>query len=293
MLPYLWMLISAFAFACMSELAWALQERCHWMITALARTSLVLVFVTILAAVHRTPLVLWGPKTLWMRSLTGSVSLLCSFYALHALPASDAIAITNTFPIWVAVLSWPILGERPSWEVWVAVFCSVVGAVMMNRPSGGALNLGVAAACCSSFLSGLVVIGLNLLHRVPSQAIVVHFSAIATLFTLAALPQANVSWSDFTGLSSTAIALLLALGAAATVGQLFLTKAFAAGPASKVAIVALTQVVFCALFEFGILDRRFHWGTVVGMILVIVPTAWMMLRRDASKISAMAAVGNE
>lgn len=321
MLPYLWMLVSAFAFACMSELAGALQGRCHWMITALARTSLVLVFVIILARAHGTKLVLWGPRTLWMRSLTGSVSLLCSFYALHALPPSDAIAITNTFPIWVAVLSWPILGERPRWEVWVAVACSVVGAVVMSRPSflnagDPALaevaraagptatavaerafftkeDLGVLTACVSSFLSGLVVIGLNLLHRVPSQAIVVHFSAVATLFTLAALPQADVAWSDFTGLSPTAIVLLLALGASATVGQLFLTKAFAAGPASKVAIVALTQVVFCALFEFGFLNRSFHWATVVGMILVIVPTAWMMMRRDASKLSAMAAVGNE
>lgn len=293
MLPYLWMLTSASAFACMSELAGALQGRCHWMITALARTSLVLVFVLILARAHGTKLVLWGPRTLWMRSLTGSISLLCSFYALHALPPSDAIAITNTFPIWVAVLSWPILGERPRWEVWVAVLCSVVGAVMMNRPTSGEMNLGVLAACVSSFLSGLVVIGLNLLHRVPSQAIVVHFSAVATLFTLAALPQANVAWSDFTGLGPTTIGLLLALGAAATVGQLFLTKAFAAGPASKVAVVALTQVVFCALFEFGILNRSFHWNTILGMILVIVPTGWMMLRRDASKLSAMATVGNE
>jgi drug/metabolite transporter (DMT)-like permease len=177
--------------------------------------------------------------------------------------------------------------------VWVAVLCSVAGAVMMNRPTSGEMNLGVLAACVSSFLSGLVVIGLNLLHRIPSQAIVVHFSAVATLFTLAALPQANIAWSDFTGLSSSTIALLVALGLSATVGQLFLTKAFAAGPASKVAVVALSQVVFCALFEFGILGRPFHWTTIVGMILVIVPTGWMMLRRDASKLSAMAAVGNE
>jgi drug/metabolite transporter (DMT)-like permease len=297
MLPYLWMLTSAFAFACMSELAGALQGRCHWMITALARTSLAFVFTGCFAAFHRTPLVLFGTPTLWMRSLAGSVSLLCSFYALHALPPSDAIAVTNTFPIWVAVLSWPILGERPRWEVWVAVLCSVTGAVLMNQsePHEGrsSVNLGVVAACVSSFLSGLVVIGLNLLHRIPSSAIVVHFSAVATLFTLAMLPRANVTTSDFRSLTPPTIGLLLALGLAATVGQLFLTKAFAAGPASKVAVVALVQVVFCALFEFGFLDRRFHTATILGMILVIVPTAWMMLRRDASKLSAMTVAGNE
>src|SRR5262245_34488798 len=116
MLPYLWMLVSAAAFACMSELAHALSDRCHWMITALARTGLVLVFTSILAAAHRTPLVFWRPRTLWVRSLTGSVSLLCTFYAFKCLPASDVIAVTNMFPVWVAVLSWPILGERPQAE---------------------------------------------------------------------------------------------------------------------------------------------------------------------------------
>ena len=39
------------------------------------------------------------------------------------------------------------------------------------------------------------------------------------------------------------------LGLSASVGQIFLTKAFAAGPASSVAVVALSQVVFCYVFE--------------------------------------------
>jgi len=293
MLPYLWMLISAFAFACMSEFAGALGGRCHWMITALARTSLALIFTLCLATSQGTPLVFRGPRTLWVRSLAGSVSLLCSFYALTHLPPSDAIALTNTFPIWVAVLSWPLLRERPGALVWTAVICAVAGTTMMNRPSGAGSSDAVLLACVSSFLSAIVVIGLNMLRSVHPQAVVVHFSTVATMFTLAAMPRAGVTTADFTTLSPTAIGLLLGLGLSATVGQLFLTKAFAAGPASKVSVVALTQVVFCALFEFAVLQRRFQPATIVGMILVIGPTAWMMLRRDVSKLSAVATVGSE
>lgn len=294
MLPYLWMLISAFAFACMSEITGALSsDGCHWMITALARTSLALVFTTLLATVQGTQLVLRGPRTLWVRSLAGSVSLLCSFYALNHLPPSDAIAITNTFPIWVAVLSWPLLKERPGVAVWAAVVCSVVGSAMMNRPTSTDATLGLWAAFVSSVLSAVVVIGLNLLQHVHPQAIVVHFSATATLFTLAAMPRAGVTASDFASLSWRSLALLVGLGLSATVGQIFLTKAFAVGRASKVSVVALTQVVFCALFEFAILHRSFERTTIMGMALVVGPTAWMMLRRDVSKLSAVAAVANE
>lgn len=294
MLPYLWMLISAFAFACMSEFTGALSGQCHWMITALARTSLVLVFTLALALFQGTPLVLRGTRALWIRSLAGSISLQCSFYALTHMPPSDAIAVTNTFPIWVAVLSWPLLGERPRAAVWIAVVAAVVGSVLISGPSGDSLDRNaVVAAFISSFLSAVVVIGLNMLHRMPAQAIVVHFSATATIFTLACMPNAGVTASDFTSLSMSSIGLLLGLGVCATVGQLLLTKAFAAGPASKVSVVALSQVVFCAVMEFGIFGRRFHPATIVGMIMVIGPTAWMMLRRDVSKLSAVTVVSNE
>lgn len=294
MVPYVWMLISATAFAGMSEIAGLLNDgRCHWLIVALARTSLALVFTGILAAVQRTPLIFFRPRTIWIRSTAGSVSLLCSFYALGHLPPSDAIAITNMFPIWVAVLSWPILGDRPSLVVWAAVILSVVGAGIMHYEPPGDVSssttqLGVAAAVVSSMLSGVVVIGLNLLQGVHAQAIVVHFSFVSTLFLLAVLTQQGIGLEQFAGLEPSTFALLLGLGFAATIGQIFLTKAFAAGNASKVSVVALSQVAMCALFEFCFLDRSFQWNTILGMILVIGPTAWLMLRRDVSKLSSAA-----
>lgn len=291
MAPYVWMLISATAFACMSELAHALNARCHWMIIALARTSLALVFTFTWAKFHKVDLVFWRPLTLWMRSLAGSVSLLCTFFAFHNLPASDVIAITNMFPIWVAVLSWPLLGVRPSPVVWVSVIAAVAGAWLVNqRPDdavvGEMWKLGAATATVSSVLSAGVVIGLNLLHRIPSQAIVVHFSAVATVFCLAAMPLGSVTADDFRKLDATTIGLLLAMGLSATVGQLFLTKAFAAGDASKVAVVALSQVVMCFLFEIGVMGRSFQSTSVWGMILIVVPTAWMLLRREATRTAA-------
>jgi len=300
MTPYWWMLVSAAAFACMSELAADLKDQCHWLITALARTALAFVFTGGLALVRKVPLVFWRPRTLWFRSLTGSVSLLCTFYALKQLPASDVIAITNMFPIWVAVFSWPLLGERPGPIVWLAVACSVAGAWLINQPnfspsadgvSSAASQWGVVTAAVSSVLSALVVIGLNRLHRLPSQAIVVHFSGVATVFCLAAmfLPAVKLTAADFR-LDAGTIVELLALGLSATVGQIFLTKAFAAGAAAKVAVVALSQVAMCLAFEIGFLDRGFQWLSVLGMMLIVGPTAWMLLRRDVSRLSAVTAM---
>jgi drug/metabolite transporter (DMT)-like permease len=122
----------------------------------------------------------------------------------------------------------------------------------------------------------------------PSQAIVVHFSGVATVFCLTAMfsPAVKLTPADFR-LGAQTIAELLALGLSATVGQIFMTKAFAAGSAAKVAVVALSQVAMCLAFEIGFLDRRFQWLSILGMMLIVGPTAWMLWRRDASRLSTM------
>jgi drug/metabolite transporter (DMT)-like permease len=45
------------------------------------------------------------------------VSLVCGFYALARMPVADVLTLTNMFPVWVAVLSWPILRIVPRWDV--------------------------------------------------------------------------------------------------------------------------------------------------------------------------------
>lgn len=308
------MLIGAIAFGSMSELAHAVSGHCHWLVVAFARSFLALTFTFLLARSQRTELVFWRPPTLWVRSICGSVSLLCSFYAFKHLPASDVIAITNTFPVWVAILSWPFLGERPSREVWFAVICAVAGSILINQPHAsadltgadvvadeiqlGSLRisqkfLGALAAAVSSVLSAVVVIGLNLLHKIPSQAIVVHFSAVATVFCLAAAPWQPDVANSLTTLAPSTLGMLGAIGLCATVGQIFFTKAFAAGTASKVAVVALSQVVFCYLFELTFLGRRFQWLSLCGMILIIGPTALMLWRRKSRAARAAATIPAE
>ena len=56
-----------------------------------------------------------------MRSIAGSISLVCGFYAMTHYPVSEVLTLTNMFPLWVAVLSLPLLGEWPSFDVWPAV----------------------------------------------------------------------------------------------------------------------------------------------------------------------------
>jgi len=279
-LPYVWMLCGSFSFTLMSELTHALGSRCAWQVIALSRASLALVFAATLARAGGARLVLWKPRTLWVRSIAGSLSLVGTFFALTRIPVSDVLTLTNMFPIWVAFLSWPLLKETPSPRVWLSVASGIAGVILIQQPHFAEGNFASLIALGSSFFTAVAMIGLHRLAAVDPRAIVAHFSGVSVLFcipTFFLFDRNNTTEETFS--AQTAL-LLLCVGVTATIGQIFLTKAFAAGTPAKVSIVGLTQVVLAMALDIVLWHRSFVAATLVGFFLVLAPTAWLLLRRE-------------
>ena len=117
--PYIWMLCGSFSFTLMGVLAHVLLQSnrtCDWQTVAVFRAGIVAVLAVVIALATGVKLVFW-PWRLWLRSISGSCSMLCTFYAFDKLPVADVFTLTNTFPIWVALLSWPLYGHSPGLKV--------------------------------------------------------------------------------------------------------------------------------------------------------------------------------
>jgi drug/metabolite transporter (DMT)-like permease len=275
--PYVWMLLGCAAFALMGQCAHALGDRCDWQFVALARSGLALLFGTFLALAGGARLVFFRPRTLWLRSLAGSVSLLCTFFALaKKVPTADVLTLTNMFPIWVALFSWPLLGETPPGRVWLGTAAGIVGVAFIQQPHLADGNLATFVALGGSFSTALAMIGLHRLQGIDTRAIVVHFSAVALvlcagsvfLFDRSDTPRDLFAWPT--------LLLLLGVGVVATLGQLCLTKAFATGNPARVSVVGLSQVVFALAFDVLLWKQPLTPGKLLGLVLILVPSAWMM-----------------
>lgn len=278
--PYLWMLCGAFAFTVMSTLAHLVRDRFTWQTIAIGRASVPFVLTGFSALLGGGQLIVCGPKALWLRSLAGSTSLVCTFYALTRLPVADALTLTNLFPIWVALLSWPLLRQRPGLFVWGCVVSAVCGVVLIQQPHAPEGNLATAAATVASFTSALAMIGLHRVQGVDARGIVWHFSLVSLVFAGLAggflegrlpvqpVPPTALSWVELVG-----------VGLSATIGQLCLTKAFTLGIPSRVSVVGLSQVGFALLFEVALEHRSYDLSSLIGMALILAPTASLLLRR--------------
>jgi drug/metabolite transporter (DMT)-like permease len=271
------MLLSAVAFSVMAICTRALAPTCNWQVIAIFRTGLAMLFAALLAYRAGARFVVFKPDILWMRSLAGSISLICGFYAMTHHHVSDVVVLANMYPLWVAVLSWPLLGEIPPIEVWVAILLCIGGLCLMQPPTAIDGQWAYAAAVLSSFTSGIALIGLHQLKDLDPRAIVTHFSGVALIMSIVA--SVAVEPTKPYEFDWQTVLLLVGVGASATVGQLLLTKAFTAGNAARVSVIGLSQVAIVMLLEWLIWGRTFTPQTLCGMALVVAPTGWMMLRR--------------
>jgi drug/metabolite transporter (DMT)-like permease len=293
---YLMMLASA-AFASMSACSHGLATRCDWRIIAVARAGIAFALTIWLAQIGGVRVVFRWPATLWMRSIVGSFSMMFTFYALSELPVATAVTLFNTFPIWVTLLAWPVLRERPSAAFALALTNGIAGVVLIEQGKignetelltsmVGPIRGAVAAALLAAFCTAVVMLGLHRLRYINSLAIVVHFSGVATLACAAfagATPLLFPNWPiDWSVLADPATLLLLAaVGGLATLGQIMMTRAFSLGQPQRLAVVGLTQVVFALGFDLWIWHYHLNVAEFAGLAMILGPVAWLVGRRRA------------
>jgi drug/metabolite transporter (DMT)-like permease len=282
--PYVWMLLGCFFTAWMGQLAHLLRENCDWRLIALARSGLAFLFAVGLARLSGAKLVLWRPGALWLRGCASSISLLCTFFALAQLPTSEVLTLTNTFPIWVAFLSWPLLRMKPTTSVWLAAGCGVLGVVLIQSPhfqTDIKATHAVVLSLTAALTSAVAMLGLHRLKGVHPWAVVAHYSGVATLFVLASWMIGGLP--DLAVLADRRmIILLLGVGLAATLGQVCVTRAFTSGQPARVSVAGLTQIVFALGLDLLFQGPSVQPIALAGIGLVLAPTAWMMAGRAAS-----------
>jgi drug/metabolite transporter (DMT)-like permease len=272
------MLAGCFFTAWMGQFAHLLKDTCDWRVVALSRGSIAFLLAFALARVSRARLVLWRPGALWIRGCASSVSLLCTFFALAQLPTSEVMTLTNTFPIWVALLSWPLLRLRPSLSVWLAAACGVCGVVLIQSPhfhTGGRATFAIALSLTAALTNAIAMLGLHRMKGLHPWAIVVHYSGVATLFVLASCVFGRTPVLTGIGEVKTLL-LLLGVGVAATLGQLCVTRSFTAGAPARISVVGLMQIVFALGLDILFEGPNIGTTTLAGIALVLAPTAWMM-----------------
>jgi drug/metabolite transporter (DMT)-like permease len=287
----IWMIAGALAFATMGALTSEVGSRCDWLVVALVRAILMLGTAVTIVRASGSELVFWRPRTLWVRSLAGSFSLIGNFYALTRLPLADAVTLMNLHPLWIVLITSVAKRRWPSKSEAFGVVSGIAGVILVAQGMGGTVSIGrphlsgdrlaILAAILSSLSTAVAMLGLHRLRNIDARSVVAHFAGVASVISAVLLyfrgdPLPTALFERPT------VLLLLGVGVTGTLGQILLTKAYAKGAPTKVAVVGLVQVVFAMGFDVVLWHRTLTPATLLGFALVLAPTTWLSLRTARS-----------
>jgi drug/metabolite transporter (DMT)-like permease len=285
------MLVGSIFFAFMALLAESLKEQFSYPWITMVRSGVATFLAIALALGAGARLVFFKPFTLWIRSLSGWASMICGFYALTHYDVEIVLSLTNMYPLWVAILSWPLLGILPSNKTWIALVISCLGmwmvyasSIVADAPQSSYSNpkTAIPMAILAGMLSGVALINLHRIKHVDTRAVVAHFSGVATACSLVVWLIVPVS-TPTRPIDIASMMRLIGVGLAATVGQLCLTKAFSTGSPARVSVVGLSQVVVAALVKWFMEQRIPTMGSMIGMTLVVASTVWVILSQPSKQ----------
>jgi drug/metabolite transporter (DMT)-like permease len=204
------------------------------------------------------------PKVHLLRGIIYTGTMGFFVLGLTMLPLAEATAIAFVAPLFVTLLSVPLLGERIEPPVLVASLVGFLGVLIVVRPGGDAFGIGalvlVAAALCYALM---MITARRYGGREHLWAMVFYMTVVPFVLTAAALPWVWQTphpwhWLGFWGSG------VFGVGATA-----FITLAFRFAPAAIAApfdYSAMLWAVLLGWWFWGELPDVWVW---VGSVLII------------------------
>ncbi len=202
----------------------------------------------------------------WLRSAFGTLSAAGTFFVFAApqLAIGDAATLFATSPIFVALLSGPLLGERVPRGLVFALVMGFAGIGLVAQPSFSTAGHLVAVGGLTAVSSALAMIWLRRIGpNESSEAIVFHFACIGACVMIVA---SLLVWRTPDARQAV---VLVATGVCGGLGQLAMTRAYALDRAARVSALGYSGVVFTRVLGFPFFGEVPNWTQALGSMLVI------------------------
>ncbi|MBM4354521.1 MAG: DMT family transporter, partial [Deltaproteobacteria bacterium] len=189
-------------------------------------------------------------KGLFMRALYGYLSLVLYVVVIDHVHLGLASALNQSSPMFVVLLSFFLLGERPRLILPVLVVIAFAGVCLIVSPDLSSLNLYAALGAMSSVLAALAYISVRKLRKTDTPWVIVrHFTMWGALLALPPMLVMGWQWPTLEQWLVLGVS-----GIAGLAGQLMMSHSYRLAEASLVSPFLYVCVLTSFLFGW------FFWG---------------------------------
>jgi drug/metabolite transporter (DMT)-like permease len=213
------------------------------------------------------------PKVQILRAALTIPMIWCFFTGLASMPLAEAITIAFAAPLFITMLSRPMLGEKIGPRRWSAVAIGFIGILVALRPGFGGLGIGPVLVIISAFAYALSMV---LLRRFAGQEPthnILFYSAIGAFVVggfnsipIWIRPDA-VDWG-----------LLLLVGVWGVFGSYAVIRAYRLGEASMLAPLEYTALIWSIMFDLWLFSLTPVPAVLLGAAIVICSNVYIAHR---------------
>ncbi len=212
---------------------------------------------------------------LLIRAGSGTLAVLCNYYAVDHLLLADASILNKLSPFFVIIFSYFLLKEKVHPFTACCVAVAFVGSLFVMKPG---MNLfGAALPALIGFLGGLCAgVGYTFVRylgtkNVKGTYIVFFFSTFSCLVTLPFLIF------NFHPMTLMQFGFLLLAGVFATGGQFTITIAYTYAPGRDISVYDYSQIIFSTILGFFFLGQIPDGWSFIGYGIIVAASIAVFL----------------
>ena len=212
------------------------------------------------------------PFTQFSRGLILSLNNCLVVYTFTLLGLVETHAIIACYPLIVAGLSVPFLGEKFGWRRWTAIFIGFVGVIIILRPTTNVISEGAIYALVGAIMFAVYLILTRYVSRIDKAITSFFWAGIGGSVTMTIISffiWENILKEDFLWL------LIMCVLSASS--HFMMVKTLQVAEASVIQPFSYLQLVFGSIIGVTIFSESIDSMIVVGVTIVIgagLFTAW-------------------
>tara|TARA_R110002124_G_scaffold72020_18_gene192791 strand:- start:3018 stop:3893 length:876 start_codon:yes stop_codon:yes gene_type:complete len=190
----------------------------------------------------------------------------------------ESLAIFTIYPLIIAALSGPILGEIVGWRRWVAIFIGFVGVLIILQPGMAVFSVYAIFPLVSAILFALY--GLLTRYAARQDSAATSFFWTGVVGSIAMTMVGVFFWEPMIARDWAWMGLLCVTGA---FGHFLLIKCYEVAEASGVQPFAYLQLVFGSALAMTVFGETLKSTTAIGASIVIAAGLYTLWRERSQR----------
>lgn len=215
------------------------------------------------------------PGLMALRCVAVVINGVLGTYAFTVLPLAQCYAIFFTMPIFIALMSVPLMGERIDVPRGLAILAGLGGVLVALDPGTATLQWGHLAALTAAVIGSANYVIIRMTGGVERGIVMQLYPLLAQLAVAAAiLPLVYVP------MPGGDLALTGFMAVAGFAGYLCIIAAYRLAPGIVVAPMQYSQILWAALLGGLLFGEGMSGRTIVGVAIIAAAGVVIVTRRD-------------